>query len=312
MGTFPDVRTLYAYTARTEEEMSFEGDVVLQISEKIDEHWWMARDDSSTPPKYGLVPSNYVDEIILADHRCHGRQQYKKTNVDEASYMVPNELFGNNKNNNNNDTKSAGNKTTSDTGVGFNVLTKFPYQAQRSDELSFKANMVMKVVDTGEEFQGWWTATDNQGNTGLIPGNYVEEIASSCISPSIKKPKVFSFEKNKADDGEEMMAKDNDAENLWKQRKADLLVERQNPFPTKKAEEAKASPGVKALTEKLVTEGVLDKRDTLSQVDVFSYQQEPYYFGKINRVESERILKQTKEGSFLIRDSESTVRTEPI
>eukprot|EP00794_Sanderia_malayensis_P010939 gene10939-12100_t len=58
------VRTLYAFTSQSSEELSFERDVILEIIEKSkhDPDWWKAR---SSQGKIGLVPRNYVQEVEI-------------------------------------------------------------------------------------------------------------------------------------------------------------------------------------------------------------------------------------------------------
>ena len=256
MGTaHPDVRALYAYTAQNDEELSFEAGQVFQILEKVDESWWMAHDITKTPPTTGYVPSNYVEEIVDYDANDQQQQQQQlqqqqqqqheeSQNESEAAYMAPDELF------NNEGSAVPVNDGTGESG-GFYVWTKFPFEAQRPDELSFKANMLLEVLDTSCEFQGWWTAKDKQGGTGLIPGNYVKKIASPCTTPaSTDNTEVFNYSTEngqQADGGDrnKKKVKANEKLRLWQKHKAGLLVERLNPFPSKKAEEAKASPGVK-------------------------------------------------------------------
>ena len=311
MGTtHPDVRTLYAYTAQNDEELSFEPGHVFQILEKTDDSWWMAHDITTTPPTSGYVPSNYVEEIVddndgQADQDQKQQYQENQNDNNEAAYMVPDDLF----NNENEDVTVIVNGETGK-GGGFYVWTKFPYQATRPDELSFEANMLLEVLDTSGEFKDWWMAKNKQGDTGLIPGNYVKRIASPCTTPASTDSKVeaftFSTENRQTESGDGGK-KENEKVKQWKKHKAGLLVQRLNPFPSKKAEEAKASPGVEVIKEKLKTSG-LDENEDKTDGDSVSYRQEPYYFGKINRMESEKKLQKFKDGSYLIRDSESTVR----
>jgi len=57
------VRTLYPFNSQSSEELSFEKDSILEIVDKPkdDPDWWQARKSSG---EIGLVPRNYVDEIV--------------------------------------------------------------------------------------------------------------------------------------------------------------------------------------------------------------------------------------------------------
>lgn len=53
----------------------------------------------------------------------------------------------------------------------------YSYQAQQSDELSFEAGDVMKIIT--EEDATWWKGeSESSGKSGLFPSSYVEPIKS--------------------------------------------------------------------------------------------------------------------------------------
>ena len=58
------VRTLYPFSSQSNEELSFEKDIVLEIIEKPkdDPDWWKARTPTG---EVGLVPRNYVQEVDM-------------------------------------------------------------------------------------------------------------------------------------------------------------------------------------------------------------------------------------------------------
>jgi hypothetical protein len=57
-------RTLYDYTAQTEEELSFSADVSVEIYDKDDPDWFLVRLKTSETGnwQFGFVPSNYLDD----------------------------------------------------------------------------------------------------------------------------------------------------------------------------------------------------------------------------------------------------------
>jgi actin cytoskeleton-regulatory complex protein SLA1 len=57
-------KTLYDYTAQTEEELSFAADIQVDIYDKEDPDWFLVRLKTSPTAtlQYGFVPSNYLDD----------------------------------------------------------------------------------------------------------------------------------------------------------------------------------------------------------------------------------------------------------
>jgi hypothetical protein len=56
-------RTLYDYTAQTEEELSFSADLTVEIFDKDDPDWFLVRViGTGHDSEYGFVPSNYLDD----------------------------------------------------------------------------------------------------------------------------------------------------------------------------------------------------------------------------------------------------------
>jgi len=69
------------------------------------------------------------------------------------------------------------------------VRAVYEYTAQEDGELSFKENEEFIVTDWDEESEeGWYNAKKNSGESGLVPGNYVEKIEE--LSPTPRKAGV--------------------------------------------------------------------------------------------------------------------------
>ncbi|KAK2566156.1 Adapter molecule Crk [Acropora cervicornis] len=56
----------------------------------------------------------------------------------------------------------------------FKVQAQYPFTATDAEDLSFKKNDILVVVEQNEE--KWWTAMDDKGNKGLIPEPYLVDI----------------------------------------------------------------------------------------------------------------------------------------
>lgn len=60
------------------------------------------------------------------------------------------------------------------------VKAIYPYQAQRSDELSFDEGDTLYILEKNED--GWWKAKCS-GKQGLIPSNYIESSTETIDNP---------------------------------------------------------------------------------------------------------------------------------
>jgi len=285
---FSNVRTLYSYTAQNDEEMSFTSGVLLKIIEKEDKNWWLAQHNA----KIGFVPSNYVEEVDNGSQfLLNGEEIINQEEDDSSPYADPAELL----------TSEKG--TFPEEEVHFHVLTQFVYKAQRDDELSFEANVILEIVGMSEIYQQWWKAKNKEGKRGLIPSNYVRKLAPDYISLQPRDPGVLPFDKTNSS----TLKDENQNVILTKKQKAEIVVEQKNVLPVNKAVEAKAKPGVKILgKQQIIAEKSEITKTIHKQLD---YKNEAWYFGKIARAESELLLEDSSVGSFLVRDSESTVST---
>ena len=59
----------------------------------------------------------------------------------------------------------------------------FTYDAQQSDELTVPEGSVLYIVEKDGDGSGWWTC-ELQGRKGMVPANYLEEIAPEPAAPA--------------------------------------------------------------------------------------------------------------------------------
>lgn len=64
----------------------------------------------------------------------------------------------------------------------FKVQAQYPFSAKDAEDLSFKKNDILVVVEQNEE--KWWTAIDELGNKGLIPEPYVKKLVDIQQAPA--------------------------------------------------------------------------------------------------------------------------------
>ncbi|CAH3045577.1 unnamed protein product [Porites lobata] len=64
----------------------------------------------------------------------------------------------------------------------FKVQAQYPFSGKDEEDLSFKKNDILIVVEQNEE--KWWTAMDDLGNRGLIPEPYVKKVTELQQAPA--------------------------------------------------------------------------------------------------------------------------------
>lgn len=69
------------------------------------------------------------------------------------------------------------------------VRTLYPFTSQSSEELSFDKDSILEIIDKPKNDPDWWQARKSNGEIGLVPRNYVDEIVSPVLTPGPVKPK---------------------------------------------------------------------------------------------------------------------------
>jgi len=68
------------------------------------------------------------------------------------------------------------------------VRTLYPFTSQAPEELSFEKDTILEIIDKPKDDPDWWQARKSNGEIGLVPRNYVDEIVSQVLTPGPKKP----------------------------------------------------------------------------------------------------------------------------
>ena len=78
-------------------------------------------------------------------------------------------------------------KTTAPKPVLHKVKTLYHFDPKNAEELSFKKDEILDIIEKPEDDPEWWVARKQDGSTGLVPSNYITNIddnASKVPMPS--------------------------------------------------------------------------------------------------------------------------------
>jgi NCK adaptor protein len=135
----------YAYTAQQRDELSLNKADRVMVLEKSSDGWWKGcKDDGQS----GWFPSNYVQE-----------------EADNNTYADPAD-------------RGSGDSTTPPTIE--TVAALYPYTSDNTEELNFAKDEELEVIEKPLGDPDWWRARNRHGETGLIPRNYVQTIATGA------------------------------------------------------------------------------------------------------------------------------------
>ncbi|XP_045599306.2 tyrosine-protein kinase Src42A isoform X1 [Procambarus clarkii] len=177
----------------------------------------------------------------------------------------------------------------------------YSYKATREGDLSINEGDVLEIL--AEEGDGWWMAANTRtGTTGYVPSNFIKKyLAENSASPGgetyaqplpaitpVAKPDkyivLYDFE-----------AIDTDGITVRRSEVLELLHQPDSHWSY-----------VKVTRGRTATEGYVP---TNYIVKVEDYSDQPWYFGKLSREETQALLLKplNASGAFLIRNSESDV-----
>lgn len=135
----------YNYEAKQADEISLVKGTRVLVMEKSSDGWWKGEHCGNV----GWFPSNYVQEEVEP-----------ATPEGDAEQPVP-----------------ASNAVSPPT-VLETVVALYSFTPMNEEELSFAKGEQLEVVDKPENDPDWWKARNQSGQTGLVPKNYVQVVAS--------------------------------------------------------------------------------------------------------------------------------------
>ena len=159
----------YHYSATRDDELDVKkGDRILVV-EKENDGWWKGECNG----KVGWFPNNYVDSVDTKDSAL------------PPEYADPSDILpGINRN-----------------GGGFHqvickVQTLYPFSPQSNEELSFEKGVLLEIIEKPRNDPDWWKARTPQGEIGLVPRNYVQEVELIDEGPveTPNQPHMFADE----------------------------------------------------------------------------------------------------------------------
>ncbi|XP_077977214.1 intersectin-1-like isoform X2 [Glandiceps talaboti] len=155
-----------AYTATGDEQLSLQPGQLIQVKKKNPSGWWEGELQARGKKRQiGWFPANFVKLLGSATTPTPEQQQQKSS----SPFTLP---------------SGEVNGATIPTNTVCQVIAMYPYTALNEDELTFSKGCVINVVNQDEK--DWWKGELN-GNTGLFPSNYVQQLTETDSSTSNNK-----------------------------------------------------------------------------------------------------------------------------
>ncbi|KAL6059323.1 E3 ubiquitin-protein ligase sh3rf3 [Balamuthia mandrillaris] len=137
------VKALYKYVATEETELSFEPGEIIHVTYQDDSGWW----EGELNGRVGVFPSNHVEVVAGGSGPVGGGQ-------------------------------AAAAEETYDEGTFDQCRALFAYNAEEEGELTIQPGDIITVED--EDDEGWYYGTNQKGEYGKYPSNYVEILQASA------------------------------------------------------------------------------------------------------------------------------------
>ena len=151
----------YNYASQRDDELDIKkGDQIL-VTEKENDGWWKGECNG----KSGWFPNNYVDAA----------EQKEPPSAPPSDYALPSDVMF----------KNGGMEQ-----IICKVQTLYAFNSQESEELSFEKGIMLEIIEKPKNDPDWWKARTPQGDVGLVPRNYVQEV--DVIIPEVTDTPVTS------------------------------------------------------------------------------------------------------------------------
>lgn len=144
----------FKYVPQRDDELEMNRGETILVLEMENDGWW--RGENSVSSKNGWFPYNYVEK---KEEDFNRSVEYSDPQQDPVTI----EILG-------------------------KVRTLYPFNSQAPEELSFEKDAVLEIIEKPKDDPDWWQARKSTGESGLVPRNYVEELASSILTPGPDKP----------------------------------------------------------------------------------------------------------------------------
>ncbi|KAI1730434.1 SH3 domain-containing protein [Ditylenchus destructor] len=161
----------YDYEPQRDDELALTKGCIVNVLDKSSDGWWKGEVNGSK----GWFPSNYVDEI--AESNDTFAQDYNTNGNSNGAAISAHEPAGGHS------VKSNGNYSK----VHEIVVSLYSFEAQNTEELTFKKGEKLDIVDHPTHDPEWWMAKNQLGQIGLVPTNYIEIVDHNPLESAFAK-----------------------------------------------------------------------------------------------------------------------------
>ncbi|GMT32407.1 hypothetical protein PFISCL1PPCAC_23704 [Pristionchus fissidentatus] len=224
----------YTYEPKLEDELGLTKGDTITVLERSSDGWWKGECHGRT----GWFPSNYVEESAAAPPPTPAAIAASERTAAASAARPALEV----------------------------VVALYTFDASTAEEMSFRKGDRLDIIEHPEHDPEWWLARSSNGDSGLVPRNYIEVISSGPSTVVSAPPPVISESPSSA---------------WYKPPQQQKSFESAYP-PAPSQQQPRAAPS---------TGGTMVG--------------EAWYFGRISRDDADRLLMRAANGDFLVRDSES-------